>query len=91
MSINNFLHLGVSFGSGVYFHRNAEYSDKYAKPNSKGEKRMFFARVLIGRSCVGNASMKVLPQGYDSTTDGRNIFVIYHDAGAYADYLITYV
>ena len=34
--------------------------------------------------------MKVPPAGHDTTTDRQHIFVVYHDAGAYADYLITY-
>jgi len=51
---------------------------------------MFLASVLIGKTCVGNSSMKVPPTGYDTTSDGQNIFVIYHDAGAYANHLITY-
>ncbi len=51
---------------------------------------MFLARVLIGKTCLGNQNMKVPPAGYDTTSDGKDIFVIYHDAGAYADYLITY-
>ena len=34
--------------------------------------------------------MKIPPSGYDTTTDGQDIFVVYHDAGAYADHLITY-
>lgn len=52
---------------------------------------MFLARVLIGETAIGNSSMKVPPTGKDTTTDGQDIFVIYHDAGAYADYLITYI
>jgi hypothetical protein len=80
----------VAFGCGVYFHSNAIYSHQYAKPIASGERTMFLARVLIGKTCVGNQSMKVPPQGYDTTSDGKDIFVIYHDAGAYADYLITY-
>jgi hypothetical protein len=51
---------------------------------------MFLARVLIGKTHPGNSSMKVPPAGYDTTTDGQYIFVIYHDAAAYADHLITY-
>jgi hypothetical protein len=52
---------------------------------------MFLARVLVGKTHVGNPSMKVPPEGYDTTTDGAHIFVVYHDAGAYAEYLITYI
>ena len=51
---------------------------------------MFLSRVLIGKSCRGDSSMKVPPPGYDTTTDGQYIFVVYHDAGSYADHLITY-
>jgi hypothetical protein len=82
--------IGVAFGCGVYFHSHARYSHSYAKTSGSGERTMFLARVLIGKTCVGNSSMKVVPSGYDTTTDGGDIFVVYHDAGAYADHLITY-
>ncbi|CAF0809860.1 unnamed protein product, partial [Didymodactylos carnosus] len=62
----------------------------YAKPNSKGERFMFVSRVLIGKTILGNGTMKTRPVGYDTTTDGQHIFVTYHDAQAYAEYLITY-
>lgn len=68
----------------------AAYSDGFALPNAIHEKRMFIARVLIGKPTLGNSSMKVPPLGYDSTTDGQHIFVTYHDAQAYGEYLITY-
>jgi hypothetical protein len=51
---------------------------------------MSLARVLIGKTIKGNESMKTRPSGFDSTTDGDHIFVTYHDAQAYAEYLITY-
>jgi hypothetical protein len=51
---------------------------------------MFVVKVLIGNSIYGNPSMKVCPEGYDSSTNGSNIFVTYHDAQSYAEYLITY-
>jgi hypothetical protein len=82
--------VGVVYGCGVYFHENAAYSHTYAKQSAAGERTMFSARVLIGRVCQGNQSMKVAPVGYDTTTDGQHIFVIYHDAAAYAEHLITY-
>ncbi|CAF3802815.1 unnamed protein product [Rotaria sp. Silwood1] len=81
---------GVLYGKGVYFHEHTAYSNKYAKLNSKKERTMFLARVLIGKTCIGKSLMKVPPEGFDTTTDGRHIFVIYHDAGAYGEYLITY-
>lgn len=51
---------------------------------------MFVSRVLIGNTCGGNSSMKSPPSGFDSTTDGSHIFVTYHDAQAYPEYLIVY-
>ena len=82
--------VGTAFGFGVYFSSNAAYSHRFTRPNSNNERHMFVARVLIGNTTLGNASMKTRPLGYDSTTDGSHIYVTYHDAQAYAEYLITY-
>ncbi len=78
------------YGGGVYFHEHAKYSHSYTKQDVSGERTMFLARVLIGKTCVGNPSMKVPPEGFDTTTDGQHIFVVYHDAAAYGEYLIIY-
>jgi hypothetical protein len=51
---------------------------------------MFLAQVLIGKTTVGNSSMKICPIGYDTTTNGSHIYVTYHDAQAFGQYLITY-
>lgn len=51
---------------------------------------MFRVRVLIGETTLGDKTMKTRPVGFDSTTDGDHVFVIYHDTQAYAEYLITY-
>ncbi|CAF1429504.1 unnamed protein product [Adineta steineri] len=82
--------LGTVYGFGVDFSSNATYSHTYAIPNTKGERFMFVSRVLVGHTVLGNSSMKTRPIGYDSTTDGNHIFVAYHDAQAFAEYLITY-
>ena len=82
--------LGIAYGVGVYFSSDALYSHQFAKPNSNGERSMFLSVVLIGKTTLGNPSMKTRPPGFDSTTDGHRIFVTYHDAQAYAQYLITY-
>jgi len=82
--------LGTLYGHGVYFATNAKYSDPYTRLNQANERCMFVVSVLIGRSIRGDSSMKVPPTGYDSTTDNNQIFVVYHDAQAYADYLIKY-
>ncbi|CAF4093803.1 unnamed protein product, partial [Rotaria sordida] len=81
---------GTLYGFGVYFSSKANYSHDYTRLNANGEQCMFIARVLIGKTTIGNVSMKTRPLGFDSTTDGNHIFVTYHDAQAYAEYLITY-
>ncbi len=85
----NFSSIGIALGAGVYFSSDASYSNDYAKSNASGERCIFVARVLIGRTTGGNSSMKTAPPGFDSTSSG-NAFVTYHDAQAYAEYLIIY-
>ena len=82
--------LGTLYGVGVYFSKNATYSHGYAKANASGEHCIFVARVLVGKTVLGNGTMKTRPVGFDSTTDGNHMTVTYHDAQAYAEYLITY-
>ncbi|CAF4810514.1 unnamed protein product, partial [Rotaria sp. Silwood2] len=81
---------GTLYGYGVYFSSNAAYSHDYTSTNTRGERCMFVVRVLIGKATPGNGKMKTRPVGYDSTTGENHIFVVYHDAQAYAEYLITY-
>ena len=78
------------YGNGVYFSSRADFSPRYTRSNSKVERIMFVVRVLVGKSTKGNGSMKICPAGYDSTTDGDHIFATYHDAQAYAGYIIIY-
>jgi hypothetical protein len=82
--------LGTVYGVGVYFSSDAIYSHGYALPNANNERFMFVSRVLVGNTTLGNNKMKTRPVGFDSTTDGSHIFVTYHDAQAFAEYLITY-
>ena len=51
---------------------------------------MFVSRVLVGKTTLGNATMKTRPVGFDSSTNESHTTVTYHDAQAYAEYLITY-
>jgi len=51
---------------------------------------MFIASVLVGRTTLGNSTMVVPPDGYESTTDGKDIIVTYLDSQSYAKYLLTY-
>jgi len=82
--------VGTVYGNGVYFSSRARYSHSYTAPDNRGERCMFFARVLIGYSTMGNTNMKVCPQDYHTTTDGEHIYVTYHDTQAYGQYLIRY-
>jgi len=93
------------YGKGVYFARDAAYSSgkTYAAPDAKGQQRMFMCRVLVGQFCQGkkdapvpdvredrDAAHHIL---YDSTVDDMtqpSIFVTYHDAQAYPEYLVTF-
>ncbi|CAF2757652.1 unnamed protein product [Rotaria sp. Silwood2] len=80
----------AAFGQGCYFARDSLYSHSYALPDRNGIRRMFLARVLVGKTTQGNSGMRVPPSGYDTTGDGQSIFVTYHDSQAYAEYLICY-
>ncbi len=94
----------TAYGEGVYFARDASYSadDTYSRPNVLGEKRLFLSLVLLGHYTRGDSSMKVAPirpgppgvvLKFDSTVDiedAPSIFVVYHDAQAYPEYLITF-
>ncbi|CAF4725489.1 unnamed protein product, partial [Rotaria sp. Silwood2] len=82
---------GTSYGHGFYFSTNPYVSDGYAVPNpSTGEKRILMCRVLVGRSCEGNSTMRTCPSNYDSTTGGSNIYVVYSNRHILPEYLITY-
>ena len=49
----------------------------------------FLARVLVGKTTTGNQATRVCPEGFD-TTGGGTVFVTYHDAQAYGEYLIAF-
>ncbi|CAF1389947.1 unnamed protein product [Adineta steineri] len=87
-------------GQGIYFTTQASISDGYTQPDVYKLRHMFMdvywlddcflclARVLVGRTTTGNSSTRVCPTGFD-TTGGESIFVTYHDAQVYGQYLIT--
>ena len=98
----SFLFAAVAYGQGVYFALDAKYSAGFSNPDSNGECKMYFARVLTGQFEKGNSSMKTPPSKndpknpslhYDSTvndTKKPSIFVIYYDNQAYPEYIVTY-
>ncbi|XP_060751201.1 protein mono-ADP-ribosyltransferase PARP14 isoform X1 [Tachysurus vachellii] len=90
---------GAMYGNGVYFAVDPCYSARgYARPDPKGHKRMYLARVLVGDFTTGKAGLLAPPaknstgiDQYDSVTDpSQTMFVIFHDVNAYPEYLITF-
>jgi len=90
----------TAFGKGVYFARDASYSSSptYSRPNGRGVQHMFLCRVVVGVYCKGerDALTPAVRKGhqlYDSTVNDMNnagIFVTYHDAQAYPEYLVRF-
>jgi len=83
---------GTLYGKGSYFSKTSRYAHDYAKPARDGIRNMFVARVLIGRSVVGTATMRK-PDPKDSAVDhliDPSIFVVFHLSQAYPAYLIKY-
>ena len=94
--------LGTVYGEGVYFARDASYSDRYAQPDNNGFKFMYVTQVLTGEYTVGDQkTILPLPKDpsvsqhilFDSTVDNQaspSIFVVYYDSQNYPAYLIKY-
>jgi len=93
----------AAYGHGVYFARDAFYSSerRFATPDPEGVQNMFLARVLVGKTCVGNKSMRHPPQViagqpevYDCLVDDAHhprIFVSCHnDNQAYPEYMVSF-
>jgi poly [ADP-ribose] polymerase 10/14/15 len=92
----------AQFGNGVYFARDAKYSDqqKYARTIGNGQKQMLVAEVLEGKWTKGHRGMKKRPllpgekyKKYNSVVDvvvNPTIFVVQHSNEAYPAYLLTY-
>ncbi len=73
-------------------------STAYSRPNTQGVQHMFLCRVVTGEFCLGvqDAPAPRPRTGvilYDSTVDDEadpKIFVTYHDAQAYPEYLVRF-
>lgn len=93
---------GIVYGKGVYFARDAVYSNKYCCPDSNGHKFIYFTWVLTGEYTVGTSKMALPPPKntssephvlFDSTVDNQTnpaLYVIYNDSQNYPAYLIKY-
>ncbi|XP_071793814.1 uncharacterized protein [Asterias amurensis] len=92
----------TAYGNGTYFAVAASYSasPQYAKPNANGTKHIFVTNVLVGDFVRGSQGMITPPpkpqnpaELFDSVVDNMNapgIYVIFHDAQAYPQYLIKF-
>ena len=90
----------VAYGKGVYFARDASYSvsTTYSRPNAAGVQHMFLCRVTVGEYCKGRHGVLTpdVRKGhmlFDSTvndTGNPSIFVAFHDAQAFPEYLVKF-
>ena len=97
----SFFDIGHAYGKGTYFAGSARYSARYAQPDQAGNKYLYRCKVLTGDFTKGEESMIVPPHKtspstgkYDSVVDNPqnpSIFVVFYDAQAYPEYLITFV
>ena len=86
--------------TGIYLDRDASYSSSktYSPPDANDEQNMFLVRVLVGEYCQGDHSMIAPPirsgnEVYDSTVNtpiDPSVFVTYHDAQTYPEFLIKF-
>ena len=92
---------GVSIGNGSYFAANPAYSiSGYCPRDNQGLRYIYQVRVLTRKFAQGAAGMiepPALPNkpgaNYDSVVDNvanPSMFVIFHDAQSYPEYLITF-
>ncbi|XP_077997138.1 protein mono-ADP-ribosyltransferase PARP14-like isoform X2 [Glandiceps talaboti] len=92
----------TAYGKGTYFAVQASYSaGGYAAPDSSGVMHMYRAKVLTGEYTLGNKSMVVPPSKnpndptdcFDSVVNNMSspiMFVVFQDAMAYPEYLISF-
>ena len=97
-------YIGAVHGNGTYFAKDSWFSckDKYSNPDGQGLKYMYQARVLVGKPCQGTPGMvepapldpnNPLSGLHDCAVDNIQspfIYVVFNDAGAYPDYLISF-
>ena len=97
-SYNDALYVaGTSYGKGSYFSTSSAYSVGYSKDD--GDKYIILAKVATGRYRRGSSAVdrRTLSQSsrqvFHSTVDNElapSIFVVYHDASAYPEYVIKF-
>ena len=90
----------TKYGKGVYFARDSSYSSSpnYSTPDAQGVQCMFLCCVVVGEYCKGvsDATVPAARNGnslFDTTVDDManpSIYVTYHDAQAYPEYLVRF-
>ncbi|EMP31633.1 TCDD-inducible poly [ADP-ribose] polymerase [Chelonia mydas] len=87
----------AAFGKGSYFAKNAQYSNGFCTACKAGLRYMFLAKVLVGKSAVGNANYCQPPRirssgrPFDSCVDSASsIYVIFNSSQSYPYFLICY-
>ena len=92
------------YGRGVYFANDFSYSARagYSPPDANGIKYIYQSLVLTGQFVHGAQSMILPPlkssasdatTRYDSLVDNEttpSVFVVFYDAQAYPEYLISF-
>ncbi|XP_041694060.1 protein mono-ADP-ribosyltransferase PARP12-like [Coregonus clupeaformis] len=90
---------GTPYGQGSYFARDASFSNNYIKSQSRSQKIMFVALVLVGEFTKGHDNYRRPPQKgtsmvlYDSCVDSQHnpsIFVVFEKHQIYPEFLIEY-
>ncbi|CAL4181223.1 unnamed protein product, partial [Meganyctiphanes norvegica] len=90
---------GQLYGRGTYFSNSTAYSHSYCDTDSNGHRFMMVAKVLVGYTTKGDASMTRPPLNpstgmlYDTTVDNVSkpkIFVKYDNQEYYPEYVIEY-
>eukprot|EP01043_Picozoa_sp_COSAG02_P012436 COSAG02_NODE_479_length_21477_cov_49.737674_10_plen_1821_part_00 len=90
------------WGTGLYFAKNASYSDTYSHRCGFGKKSFFLTKLLAGeekRIMPNDPNLRFCPDKpgggrYDTVTgetNGSKVYVVYENGRAYPEYLITYM
>ena len=85
--------VAVVYGQGCYFANTSQYSMGYSTDG--GEKYMIMAKVATGNYRVGDkhvtrANLGERVHSTVNNTSNPSIFVVYHDAAAYPEYVIKF-
>ncbi|XP_067395194.1 protein mono-ADP-ribosyltransferase TIPARP-like [Emydura macquarii macquarii] len=90
---------GAHYGRGCYFSSHADGSHGFALAGRAGQRHMFLAKVLVGRSALGRHEYAWPPEmepggrRYDSCSNGAqepNVYVIFDSSQCYPYFVICY-